>query len=377
MSYAVMPITDWQNIVDAVRAKTGKENTLVSSQVPAEINSITGGGGSLDGFHMVRFYNDDRTTLLYTVYVADGSGAIYAGDTPISTIDAGYLFSGFEPAAVNITSDFDSYAVYEHFDSLENATWEQISNLSAKGTAENFFAVGDTKTIHIEGTIVSTAINADYKVYIIGFNHNSELEGEGITFGTFKDSNGKDICFIQNYASTSGFSMNSTASNNGGWMNSSMRYSVLGSVDVKNAREAGVITATSPVENSLMAALPENLRLVMKPMTIYTDNIGGTSGVADNITPTIDYLPLLAEYEILGTRVMASHHERKKQNVYAYYALGNSNTKYNHSQTSTSVVWWTRSPVNANSARFARVLNETCSQADANFSYGIAPIFRV
>ena len=45
MSYAVMPLQDWQNIVDSVRAKTGKADALVSAQVPNEINSITGGGG--------------------------------------------------------------------------------------------------------------------------------------------------------------------------------------------------------------------------------------------------------------------------------------------------------------------------------------------
>lgn len=42
MSYAVMPQTDWQNIVDSVRAKTGKSDLLVSGNVASEIDSISG-----------------------------------------------------------------------------------------------------------------------------------------------------------------------------------------------------------------------------------------------------------------------------------------------------------------------------------------------
>ena len=47
MSYAVMPLTDWQNILKSVRAKTGKGGALVSGAVPAEIESIMGGYGDI------------------------------------------------------------------------------------------------------------------------------------------------------------------------------------------------------------------------------------------------------------------------------------------------------------------------------------------
>lgn len=35
--------------------------------------------------------------------------------------------------------------------------------------------------------------------------------------------------------------------------------------------------ATTPVANTLMAALPSELRVHMKPMTIYTDNVGAAT----------------------------------------------------------------------------------------------------
>lgn len=43
MSYAVMPLTDWQSILNSVKAKTGKSDALVSGVVSSEIDSISGG----------------------------------------------------------------------------------------------------------------------------------------------------------------------------------------------------------------------------------------------------------------------------------------------------------------------------------------------
>lgn len=47
MSYAVMPLSDWQNILDSVKAKTGKSDTLVSGSVADEIDSISGDGDTI------------------------------------------------------------------------------------------------------------------------------------------------------------------------------------------------------------------------------------------------------------------------------------------------------------------------------------------
>lgn len=51
MSYAVMPLTHWQNILESVRAKTGKTGQLLSGNVPAEIDSITGGNADIPTYH--------------------------------------------------------------------------------------------------------------------------------------------------------------------------------------------------------------------------------------------------------------------------------------------------------------------------------------
>lgn len=68
MSYAIMPLQDWQNILSSVKAKTGKSNALVSSQVPGEIDSITSGGGGGGSAELNISYGDtppEDTTKLW------------------------------------------------------------------------------------------------------------------------------------------------------------------------------------------------------------------------------------------------------------------------------------------------------------------------
>ena len=220
----------------------------------------------------------------------------------------------------------------------------------------------------------------------IGFNHNSSKEGNGITFGTFKTalSGGTDICLVDgNYGgySTNGtkyFNMNHSSNTNaGGWKGCDLRYDVLGSTNT-NDGDATATTATNPVANTLMAALPSDLRAVMQPMTIYTDNTGGGSDNASYVTKTTDYLPLLAEYEIFGTRSYANSAEKNYQAQYAYYSAGNSKVKYRHSATGSTAWWWERSPYYSTSTAFCHVNTSGGASYDlAGSSYGVAPAFRV
>ena len=231
-----------------------------------------------------------------------------------------------------------------------------------------------------------TAINGTYYVYILGFDHNSSREGTGITFGTFKTalSGGTDICLVDSHYndySTGGqkwFNMNhSSNTNSGGWKGCDLRYDVLGSTNSNN-NDAGTTTATSPVSGTLMAALPSDLRAVMKPMNIYTDNTGGGSNTASYVTKSVDYLPLLAEYEIFGTRSYANSAEQNYQAQYQYYKNGNSKVKYRHSSTSSTARWWERSPYYGGSNGFCSVAaTGTATAYTAWYSYGLAPAFRV
>lgn len=154
-------------------------------------------------------------------------------------------------------------------------------------------------------------------------------------------------------------------------------YDVLGSTNT-NDSDATSTTATNPVSGTLMAAFPSDLRAVMKPMTIYTDNTGGDSNTASYVTVSVDYLPLLAEFEIFGTRSYANSAEQNYQAQYAYYSAGNSKVKYRHSSTGSTAYWWGRSPYYYGSHSFCIVsTNGTANYDSAGNSYGLAPAFRV
>ena len=128
-----------------------------------------------------------------------------------------------------------------------------------------------------------------------------------------------------------------------------------------------------------MAALPADLRAVMKPITKYTDNKGNSSDVAANVTSSLDYLPLLAEQEIFGgNRTYSNQYEKNSQVQYAYYSAGNSKVKYRHSATGSAAYWWGRSPICGTTHAFCGVnAYGVASYNGAWASYGLAPAFMV
>ena len=302
------------------------------------------------------------------------------GNTTITvSCTAGTNYTAPSSQSVTVEAKFVSSVLNEN-------DWSVIKSVADASQGANYWAVGDRKAVTVNGTVGTQAINGTYYVYILGFDHNSSREGTGITFGTFKTalSGGTDICLVDSHYndySTGGqkwFNMNhSSNTNSGGWKGCDLRYDVLGSTNSNN-NDAGTTTATSPVSGTLMAALPSDLRAVMKPMNIYTDNTGGGSNTASYVTKSVDYLPLLAEYEIFGTRSYANSAEQNYQAQYQYYKNGNSKVKYRHSSTSSTAYWWERSPNYNNGGAFCIVYaGGNASASSARYSYGLAPAFRV
>ena len=352
--------------------------------------------------YTVTFYNE--STLLETVTgVPYGGSATYTGTEPTKT---DYEFTGWSPQPTNIIADTSCYAQFEpRIQGLITDSWATISQRSAAGTAQNYYSVGDCKPVYLNGTMGTLALDTTLYVYILGFDHNSALEGTGITFGGFKTSYGSsgiDVALCDaNYDSddTSGlkwFNMNHRQGsslyghNYDGWKGCDMRYDILGSTDTAPSCYGATATtanvgydatntcATNPVSNTLMSCLPSELRNVMKPVTKYTDNTGNSRNVETNVTTSVDYLPLLSEYEVQGARIYANQYEKNYQAQYAYYSSGNSKVKYRHTETSSSVYWWVRSPYYVASATFCFV--STGGGADystSRCSRGVAPCFLV
>lgn len=320
----------------------------------------------------------------------DGNGFIYL---PYGTYTFSMTKNSDTVTKTLIVDSIKKYVlkIYDVSKTLNDNDWATISNVSSMGLASNYWSVGDCKAVTLNGdVVVPTFVIAlslsSYStcVYILDFDHDmSSANGtkDGITFGTFKTavSNGVDVALLSSQYGSDGnyFGMNTTSTNSGGWESSYMRYTVLGSTDTKNG-DATATTATSPREGTLMSCFPSDLRAVMRPMYIYTDNTGGTSDTASYVTGTLDYLPLLAEFEVFGARTIANSAEQNYQTQYQYYKDGNSKVKHRHARTSLTVPWWERSIATTYASSFCMVTSGgTSGSQAAKYSYSLAPMFKI
>lgn len=245
---------------------------------------------------------------------------------------------------------------------LNENSWDTIKWASKHSVGQNYWAVGDCKQVTMNGKVSDglTLTNYTAWVYIIGFNHNAEKEGNGIAFQGFKtaQTGGVDICLVDSDYSnskTSGtwFNMNNTNTNSGGWEASLMRKNVM------------------PL---IKAAFTADLQAVIKPSTIFTAPNSGNIA----LTATQDEIFLLAEYEVFGTHYFASTQEPNYLKQYSYYSAGNSKVKYQHNATSIDAAWWERSPDSSSSFGFCLV--DIDGSAGGNYAYnsaGVSPAFKI
>ena len=249
-----------------------------------------------------------------------------------------------------------------------NSTWDDVGAISAAGTAASYFAPGDTKPITLNGTIGTLTLNnLAIDVFILGINHNASKEGSNRIHWAIGKISGVQVALCEtNYNSgqtdgRKGFNMNHWGNYNyGGWKGCDLRYDILGSTNkapsgygkaAASGRTgydpSGYDIVNSPVANTLMAALPVALRKVMKTVTKYTDNVAGSTGdTQSNITSSVDYLFLPAEFEVYGgTRTYANNYERNYLAQYDYFKAGNSKQLYKHDARTTAVWAPLRSPL--------------------------------
>ena len=314
------------------------------------------------GMVVTAHYNDGSSAAV-SGYTYSPTGALATGNT---TITVSYAEGGVTK------TDTQAITVTAISNTLNSNSWATIKAVSDAGQGANYWDVGDTKQITINGQVGNTNIsNLAINVFIIGFNHNASREGSNrIHFKIGKISNTQvGLCDNEygNYTSTSGaFTMNTSNTNSGGWANSHMRKTVLGSD----------ASPTSPRANTLLAALPADLRAVMKPITKYSDNTGGGNNTASYVTSTTDYLPLLSEFEYHGARTYANSAEQNFQQQYAYYQAGNSKVHYKHNATGTAAFAWCRSVSATGTDFFCLVYTDGGAYYnDASISWAVAPGF--
>ena len=357
-------------------------------------------------------------TRTFTV-LRSGDGAITVSSSDVSvaqatvsgtTVTVKAVKSGSATITVNVDAETNYKATSKTVAitatvasaTLNDNSWATIKAISDAGAGASVWSVGATKEIEVKGTVGTLNIDQSLWVYVIGFNHNATYEGSNrIHFQGFKtaQSGGKDVGLVDskynsNYNDgTKYFNINHWGYYNyGGWSASDLRYDVLGSTNVAPSNYGEVkasgatgsnatnTCATNPMAGTLMAALPSDLRAVLKPITKYTDNVGGGSGsVQSNVTATTDYLPLLSMKEVFGsTQGIANSYEGNCQAQYTYYANGNSKVKYKHSDVNTAAWWWLRSPYYYSSNSFCAVWSSgSYGSGIASYSAALAPAFAV
>jgi uncharacterized repeat protein (TIGR02543 family) len=136
-----MALTDKLSaIADAIRAKTGKTDSMTLEQMPTEIASITGGGGGSSGDSRVKyvtFMNGDTELIKYPVISGDTCrdpvvNGFISAPTKESTVQYNYTFYGWGASdggaananiLKNITEDKTVYAIFTATAKLYTITW--------------------------------------------------------------------------------------------------------------------------------------------------------------------------------------------------------------------------------------------------------------
>ncbi len=275
-------------------------------------------------------------------------------------------------------------------ETLEDYSWEEISLISERGLGSAYFSLGDCKSVSVMGTVGETEVNETFYPCIIGFDYISRgdyVNLPGIFFDLCRISTEDGFRSVAlcdtaySTASTDGslkLNLNHSEDTNlGGWKGCDARYDILGSSDTPKGN-ASEKTAVSPVANTLMAALPEDLRLQMKPMTLYTDNVVDPVNKVYNVNTSVEYLPLYAEGEVVNEHNYSNYGEMTRQYLFPYFDTEETYLRYNISDPEIPVMWFSRSPSNRDTYSFCNMTtSEKFYSWKAIYSSGIAPFFRI
>lgn len=366
------------------------------SSPPAKTNYSMGESFDAAGMVVTAMYSNGKQ-LDVTGYSVEPSGILpeNASNVVITYSEGGISASAAVPITVS----------YIPKKPLNEMTWAEIRLISDMGLGKEYFNLGDQKQILLNGTIGTLNVNMTIGVYILDFDHNADIEGHGIQFGMFCDmSDGTDVCLVDSFYNTNAgidgkksFALNHWGitdepynTNYGGWKGCDSRYDILGSTNRPPSGYGSMATpdrvgydpedydiVNNPVPNTLMAALPADLRAVMKPITKYTDNVGNQVNTLSCVTSSIDYLPLLSPFEVSGDVNASNRCETLYQKFYRYYVDETHWKKYRYDDDNT-VIWGLRSPVKYSSTFFLQISSEGKSNIGySRGSFGICPIFMV
>lgn len=208
---------------------------------------------------------------------------------------------------------------------FENNEWAAIIEACHANEVPDTWVADGTcyKDMLINGT--------NYRIDIIGKNHDDLSDGTGKAPLTFQLHDCYDTIFR----------MNPTSTNVGGWRDCEMR------------------TRAMPM---LKAKMPAEVQAGIRPVNKLTS----AGGQSSSIVTTSDELFLPSEVEVFGSITNSFSGEGTQ---YEYYQAGNSKVKNRNGSADN---WWERSPIFNGSDSYCRVIsNGTVSYFPANMAFGV------
>lgn len=240
-----------------------------------------------------------------------------------------YVFNGSQKTRVYTLEVIGIVYIYPFVvgDTLNDTTWDNIAIVSKLGKAQDYWKVGDTKTVAVNGV--------NYQFQIIGFDHDTLTTKDGTRTKA-------GITFQMVDCLNTTYSMNGSNTNVNGWRGSTMRTSTMA---------------------TLLNQLSSDLKSVLK----FVNKVTSVGNSSSGLETTSDKLFLLSEIEVFGATQYSYAGEGKQ---YEYYTAGNSTIKKVNGSANS---WWERSPRSGDTGYFCRVYNAGGAGANsASYSGGVS-----
>lgn len=256
-----------------------------------------------------------------------------------------FIINGVEAsndAMITLTDDIEVIAVWWDGENVpvnpvfELNSWSMIKTICQQGIADNYWNLGDTKSV--------TLTNGEtYTARIVDMTPNR--------YQFANDSGGTNIVFeFEEIYSTTYKINNLTDKNSGGWNTSDLRKTI---------------------NNTIYELLPDELKNEI-PL-IKTKSVNGGSGSV-SLVESSDYLFLPSEYEIFGTKYYSN--ELESSNEFQLYSNNDNNFRIKKTLDNQTKKWWLRS-VYKNST-YSWCFVSTSGTANGEYltnNNGIAPCF--
>lgn len=305
---------------------SGAKATYVISGVSDETTTLTITDTEGDTYHSLpAFIPFNRGVIINATPPAGGTNATKVNNTIVSVP---YVISLLD-SDINLTSKSVEGTIPQ--ETLENSTWENIKKVGYLGVAEQYWNVGDTKSVTL----------SDSSTYTVRI---ANLSGQSYAYSDGSGSTSFIMEFVK--CIPPGRKMNTSGSTNtGGWPQCNVR------------------TAGMP---AIMELLPVDLLSAISEVKVWS--------YSSSWVESSDKLFLPVEKEVSSSKVYSDTAEWNAFTKWQYYSQHPGSSDRIKLENNTAATWWLRTTY-SNSYYVVVVTNGAVSSGSANTSYSISPCF--